>query len=68
MTFHTLVAPQCTTRDEIRLRVSIIRLRGIAGPPGFTIDTALARMNPQYQGRYLRAPVPQQHAICAGES
>jgi hypothetical protein len=48
--------------------VSIIRLRGIAGEPGFTVDTALARLNPRDQGRYLRALVPQQRAIYAGES
>jgi hypothetical protein len=48
--------------------VSTIRLRGIAGEPGFTVDTALARLNPQYQGRHLGALVPQQHAIYAGES
>jgi hypothetical protein len=31
--------------------VSIIRLRGIAGEPGFTVGTALARLNPLCQRR-----------------
>ena len=68
MTFHTLVPPQCTTGMKYGFGVSIIRLRGIAGEPGFPADTALARLNLRYQGRYLRALVPQQHAIYAGES
>jgi hypothetical protein len=68
MTFHTLVPPQCTTRMKYAFEVSTIRLRGIAGLSGFTIGTALARLNPRHQGRYLRALVPQQRAIYAGES
>ena len=68
MTFHTPVPPQCTTGTKYAFAVSIIRLRGIAGPPGFTVDTTLARLNPQYQDRYLCTLVPQQHAIYAGES
>jgi hypothetical protein len=48
--------------------VSIIRLRGIDGEPGITVCTALARLNPPDQGRYLRALVPPQRAIYAGKS
>ncbi len=68
MTFHTLVPPQCTIGMKYAFGVSIIRLRGIAGEPGFAVGTALARVNPRYQGHYLRALVPPQHAIYAGES
>jgi len=49
-------------------QVSIIRLPGIAGEPGFTVGTALARLDPPCQGRYLRALVTEHRAICAGES
>jgi hypothetical protein len=48
--------------------VSIIRLRGIDGEPGITVGTALARLNPPHQGRYLRALVPPQPTIHAGKS
>jgi hypothetical protein len=48
--------------------VSIIRPRGIAGEPGITVGTALARLNPLCQGHYLRSLVPQQRAIYAGKS
>jgi len=48
--------------------VSIIRLRGIAGEPGFIADTVLARLNPLPLDRYLRALVPQQRDIYAGKS
>jgi hypothetical protein len=48
--------------------VSIIRLRGITGEPGITVGTALARLNPLHQDRYLRALVPPQRAIYAGKS
>ena len=68
MTFHTLVPPQCTIGMKYAFGASTIRLRGIAGEPGFAVDTALARLNPQCQGRYLRALVPRQRATCAGES
>ena len=68
MTFHTLVPPQCTTGMKYALGVSTIRLRGIAGVPGFIADTALAWLNPPCLGRYRRALVPEHHAICAGES
>jgi hypothetical protein len=68
MTFHTLVPPQCTTRAKYAFGVSIIRLRGIVGLSGFTVSTALARLNPRHQGGYLRALVPQQRAIYADES
>jgi len=50
MTFHTLVPPRCTTGMEYNFGVSIIRLRGIAGEPGFAVDTALARLNPRVAG------------------
>ena len=43
MTFHTLVPPQCTIGMKYAFGVAIIRLRGIAGEPGFAVDTALAR-------------------------
>ena len=68
MTFHTLVPPQCTIGMKYAFGVAIIRLRGIAGEPGFAVDTSLARLNPWYQGHYLRALVPQQRAIYAAES
>ena len=68
MTFHTLVPPQCTIGMKYAFGVAIIRLRGIAGEPGFAVDTALARLYPRYQGRYLHAVVPQQRAIYAAES
>ena len=48
--------------------VSTIRLGGIAGEPGFTVGTALARLNPLCQRRYLRALGARQRAIYAGES
>jgi hypothetical protein len=68
MTFRALAPPQCTTGMKYAFEVSIIRLRGIAGEPGITIGTALARLNPLHQGRYLRALVPPQRAIYAGKS
>ena len=68
MTFHTLVPPQCTTRMKYACGVSIIRLRGIVELSGFNVGTALARLNPRHQGRYLRALVPQQRAIYADAS
>jgi hypothetical protein len=68
MTFHTLVPPQCTTGIKYALGVSIIRLRGTAGVPGFIADTALAWLNPPRQGGYLHALVPEHRAIYAGES
>jgi len=68
MTFHTQVPPQCTTGMKYAFGVSIIRLRGIAEEARFTVDTALARLNLRDQGCYLRALVPQQHAIYAGET
>ena len=68
MTFRTLVPPQCTTGMKYAFQVSIIRLPGIAGEPGFTVGTALARLDPPCQGRYLRALVTEHRAICAGES
>ena len=58
MTFRTLVPPQCTTGMKYALAVYIIRLRGIAVAPGFTVGTALARLNRPCQGRYLHALVP----------
>ena len=68
MTFRALVPPQCTTGMKYAFGVSIIRLRGIAGEPGFIADTVLARLNPLPLDRYLRALVPRQRATCAGES
>jgi len=68
MTFRALVPPQCTTGMKYAFGASIIRLRGIAGEPGITVSTALARLNPPHQGRYLRALVPQQRAIYVGKS
>ena len=49
MTFPTLVPTQCTTKIKYAFGVSIIRLRGIAEELGFTINTTLARLNPQNQ-------------------
>ena len=68
MTFHTLVPPQCTTGIKYAFGVSIIRLRGIAEVPGFTVGIVLARVNPPCQGCYLHALVPQRRAIYACES
>ena len=68
MTFRALVPPQCTTGMKYAFGVSIIRLRGIAGEPGFIADTVLARLNPLPLDRYLRALVPQQRDIYAGKS
>src|SRR5690349_4411498 len=49
MTFHTPVPPQCTTGMKYAFGVSIILLRGIGAEPGFTGETALARLNPPCQ-------------------
>jgi hypothetical protein len=68
MTFRALAPPQCTTGLKYAFGIPIIRLRGIAGEPGIVVGTALARLNPLHQGRYLRALVPWQRAIYAGKS
>jgi hypothetical protein len=68
MTFRTLVPPQCTPRLKYAFGVSIIRLRGIAGEPVITADTALASLNPPHLDGNLHALVPQQRAIYAGKS
>jgi hypothetical protein len=68
MTFRALVPPQCTTGMKYTFGVPIIRLRGIAGERGIAAGTALARLNPLHQGRYLHALVPRQGAIYAGKS
>jgi hypothetical protein len=67
MTFRALV-PQYTTTVKYAFGVSIIRPWGIAGEPGITVGTTLARLNPPHQGHRLRVLVPWQQAIYAGKS